>query len=114
MGNEEERKRENSSSNASFSIGHLLCTGHCARLWTLQGNNLYFLRRVHCPGAWVAQLVKHPALHFSSGHGLMVHEFEPRIVLCADSSEAAWDSLSPSRSLSLSLSLSQNQINIFF
>ena len=32
-------------------------------------------------GAWVAQLVKHPTLDFSSGHDLMVHEFEPNMGL---------------------------------
>lgn len=48
MGDEYGRKRENSSSNASFSIGHLLCTGHCTVFWTLQANNPYSLR-VHCP-----------------------------------------------------------------
>ena len=35
-------------------------------------------------GAWVAQLVE---FDFGSGHDLMVHGFEPRIGLCADSSE---------------------------
>ena len=49
--------------------------------------------------AWVAQLVKYPTLDLSSGHDLMVCEFEPRIGLCADSMEPAWDSLSPSLSL---------------
>ena len=28
-------------------------------------------------GTWVAQLVKHPALDFGSGHDLMVGEIEP-------------------------------------
>ena len=51
---------------------------------------------------------------FRSGHDLMVREFEPRIGLCADSSEpgACFGfcvslSLCPSPALSLSLSLSQ-------
>ena len=62
-------------------------------------------------GAWVAQMVKHPTLDFSSGHDLTVCEFERRVSLCADSVEPAWDSLSPSirpspPALSLSLSLS--------
>ena len=35
-------------------------------------------------GAWVAQSVKRPT---GSGHDLAVREFEPRIGLCADSSE---------------------------
>ena len=32
-------------------------------------------------------------LDFGSGHDLMVCEFEPRIGLCADIVESAWDSL---------------------
>ena len=46
----------------------------------------------------MAQLVKHLTLDFSSGHDLMVHEFEPCIGLCDGSAEPAWDSLSPSLS----------------
>ena len=68
-------------------------------------------------GTWVAQLIKQPTLGFGSGHDLTVCEFEPRIRLCADSEEPAWDSVSPSLSapplfalsLSLSLSLKINQ-----
>ena len=58
-------------------------------------------------GAWVAQLVKHPTLGFSLGHDLMVHEFEPCVGLCADSSEPEACSLSlcPSPTPTLSLSL---------
>ena len=44
-------------------------------------------------GAWVAQLVNHPTLSFSSGHDLMVCEVEPCIRLHADGGEPAWDSL---------------------
>nr|XP_060511482.1 uncharacterized protein LOC132692753 [Panthera onca] len=67
-------------------------------------------------GAWVAQLVKHPTLDFGSGHDLAVREFEPRVGLCADSSESEacfrfCVSLSlcspPAHTLSLSLSLSK-------
>ena len=53
------------------------------------------------------------ASDFSSSHDLAVHEFEPRVGLCADSSEpgAATDSVSPSLPapplLTLCLSLSQ-------
>ena len=47
----------------------------------------------------MAQSVKHLTLGFSSGHDLIVHEFEPCISLCADSVEPAWDSLAPSLSL---------------
>ena len=46
----------------------------------------------------VAQMVKHPTLDFSSGHGLMVREFEPCLVLHDDSVE-------PCLGFSLSLSL---------
>ena len=52
----------------------------------------------------MAQLVKCPMLDLGSGHDLMVHEFEPCVGLCADSTESAWDSFSLSLSLSLSLS----------
>ena len=51
-------------------------------------------------GAWVAELVKRLTLDFSSGHDLGIHEIEPLIGLHADSTEAAWDSLSPALSLS--------------
>ena len=44
-------------------------------------------------GAWVAQLVKHPTLGFSSGHNLTVREFESQVRLHTDSSEPAWDFL---------------------
>ena len=60
-------------------------------------------------GTWVAQLVKRLALDLSSGHDLMVREFQPRLGLCADSSEpgarfgfCASISLCPSHALSLS------------
>ena len=42
----------------------------------------------------MAQSVKRPSLGLGSGHDLTVHEFEPRIGLCADSVDPAWDSLS--------------------
>ena len=57
-------------------------------------------------GLWVAQSDEHPTLDFSSGHDLMVCEFDPHIGLCAECAEPAWDSLSLSPSLSFSLSLS--------
>ena len=51
---------------------------------------------------------------FGSGHDLTVHGFEPRIGLCADNAEFAWDSLSPSLSappsLSISLSISKQKL----
>ena len=48
-----------------------------------------------------AQWVKRLALDLGSRHDLMVHEFKLRVGLCADSTEPAWDSLSPSISLPL-------------
>ena len=54
-------------------------------------------------GAWVAQSLKHLTLGFSSGHDLTVYEFKPRIGLCTESAEHAWDTLSLSLLLSLSL-----------
>ena len=55
-------------------------------------------------GTWMAQLVKCLTLDFSSGHDLMVHEFEPHIGLCADRAEPAWDPLSLPLPCSWSLS----------
>ena len=61
----------------------------------------------------MAQSVKHSSLDFGSGLDLTVCDFEPRIGLCADSAEAAWNSLSPSLSAPpacvLTLSLKINQ-----
>ena len=57
-------------------------------------------------GAWEAQSVKRLTLNFGSGHDLTVCGFEPRVGLCADSVEPAWDSLSLPFSLPLLLSLS--------
>ena len=56
-------------------------------------------------GTWVAQSVKCQTLDFSSGHDLTVPEGKPRVRICADSVEPAWDSLSlcPSPAHSLSL-----------
>ena len=45
-------------------------------------------------GAWVARPVKRPTLGYGSGHHLTVREFEPRVRLCADGPEPAWDPLS--------------------
>ena len=56
--------------------------------------------------AWVAQLIKHLTLDFSSGHDLMVHGFKSHIRLCADSVGPAWDFLSPFLSAPLLLVLS--------
>ena len=54
-------------------------------------------------GMWVAQSIERPALGFSSGHDLTVHEFKPRVGPHTDSAEPAWNSVSPSLSLPLSL-----------
>ena len=69
-------------------------------------------------GAWVAQSVE--CLTSARGHDLTVPEFQPRVGLCADSSEPGacfgfYVSLSvcpsPACSLALSLSLSLSKIN---
>ena len=44
-----------------------------------------FIKAKNCRDTWVAQSVKHPTS--ASGHDLVVREFEPRVGLCADSSE---------------------------
>ena len=63
----------------------------------------------------MAPLVMRLTLDFSAGRDLAVREIEPRVRLCVDGTEPAWDSLSsplsaptaltPVLSLSLSLSL---------
>ena len=60
------------------------------------------------PG-WVERLT----FDFCLGHDLMVREVEPRVRLCTDSVELAWDSLSPSLSVPplLACSLSLSEIN---
>ena len=55
-------------------------------------------------GAWVAQSVRRLTLDFGSGHDLTVREFGPRVGLCTDSAEPAWNSLSLSLCLSAALS----------
>jgi len=58
-------------------------------------------------GTWVAQLVKHPTLDFSSGHDLRVIRSNPALGSVL-SVEPAWDSLSLPLPLPL---LSRSQIN---
>ena len=60
----------------------------------------------------MARLVKPHSLDFSSGHILMVREFEPHVGLCADSTESAGGSVSPSLSAPplFTHSLSQNKL----
>ena len=67
----------------------------------------------------MAQSGKGPTLGLGSGHDLTVRGINPRMGLCADSVEPAWDSLSlslslhpsptqaPARSRSLPLSLNK-------
>ena len=49
-------------------------------------------------GTWVAQSVKRPTFDFSSGHDLMVWEFEPRVGPRADGVAPTWGSVSPNLS----------------
>ena len=55
----------------------------------------------------MARSGKRLTLDLSSGHDLTVCEFEPRVGLCADSVEPAWDSVSSSLYPSPALSFSQ-------
>ena len=45
------------------------------------------VKRGFSRGSWVVQLAERPTLDVSSGHDLTVREFEPRVGLCADSSQ---------------------------
>ena len=68
-------------------------------------------------GVCMVQSAEHPTFELGPGHDLMVREIEPRVGLCVDSTEAAWNSLplplcsSPAHAFSL-LSLSLKIINI--
>ena len=62
-------------------------------------------------GAWVAQSLKRLTLDFGSGHDLTVRGFEAHVGLCTDSTESAWESLSPSLSACPPLMFSLSQIN---
>ena len=53
-----------------------------------------------CLGGLVLKLL---TLDFGSGQDLTVHEIEPYVALCTDSTEPIWDSLSPSLSTPLPL-----------
>ena len=84
---------------------------------TRQAKLMFAFKSLKIRGTWVAQLVEHLTLDFSSGLDLSVCGFKPHFRLCADTLELTWDSLSPlsaaaaaassSSSLSLSLSLSK-------
>ena len=65
----------------------------------------YIEKALRAPG-WLSQLSV-SLLGFSSGHDLMVHGIKPRIEVYAESSEAAWDSLSPFLSARPLLSLNK-------
>ena len=81
----------------------------CEQLIRLNDYDFLHLENKRTRGAWVAQSVKHLT---SSGHDLMVHQFEPCVGLCADSSEpgpcfgfCVSLSLCPSPARALTLSL---------
>ena len=57
-----------------------MCESLTSALWAHAKTDL-------CRGTWVAQSVKCLTLDLSSGHELMVHEFEPCFWLCTDSSK---------------------------
>ena len=61
-------------------------------------------------GTWVAQLVEHLTLDFSSHHDLLVHGIEPHVGLHAGSAEPAWNSLSASPQLVHAHSLKINKL----
>ena len=67
-------------------------------------------RQILHRGAWMAQLVKGPALDFGSGHDLAVRGFEPRVELHIDSVGPARVSLPPSLSLPHSCFLKINKL----
>ena len=55
------------------------------------------LIKCHLPGlpGWLSRLVERQTLRFGSSRDLTVHGIKPRVGLCADSTEPAWDSPSP-------------------
>ena len=65
-------------------------------LYLFRETSLHFVQNNDHRGTWVAPSVKCPTFGFGSGHDLTVSGFEPLIGLCTDSTEPAWDSLSPS------------------
>ena len=67
---------------------------------------LHLIKVGWCWCAWVVQLVKHPTLGFSSGHDLVIFEFELHIGIYAGSAEPAWDCLCLSAQILLAVSLS--------
>ena len=63
---------------------------------------------VGMPG-WLSRLSVQ--LDFSSDHDLTVHDLEPRVRLCADSAEPAWDAFSQSLSALPLHALSLSKLN---
>ena len=90
---------------ASISLSELLLIRF---LWHLKVDSFKKHRKVWAPGGSVGY-----ASDFGSGHGLMVRGFEPRVGLCADSSEPdpALDSVSPSLCPFPTHALSLSKIN---
>ena len=66
-----------------------------------------YLKYIQRRGAWLAQSVKDLTLDFGSGRDLTLRGIEPRLGLCADSSEPAWDFLSPSLYAPLSFKINK-------
>ena len=58
----------------------------------------------------MVQWVKCVTVDLSSDHDLTVAGFKPRVELCADGAEPAWDSLCLSGSQAHSLCTSQNKL----
>ena len=76
------------------------------------GKDTMFIQNVHIRGARGAQLVGRLILDVSSGHDLTISGTEPRVGLCADSVEPAWESLplslsAPPAAHSLSLKINK-------
>ena len=78
-----------------------------ARSSSSNGGDLFKLYKNR--GAWAAQSIPRATRDFGSGHDLTVCEFEPRVGLCAEGAEPAWDPVALSPPLPDSLFLSQNK-----
>ena len=70
-----------------------------------------YLEKKISQGTWVAQSGKCPTLDFGSGHDLMVCGIVSCVGLCNDSTEPAWDSLSPLSAPPPAFVLSLSKIN---
>ena len=78
----------------------------CLRKWS----DLVKVENYNVRGTWVAPSVMRPTLDVSSDHDLPVCGIEPRVGLCADTAEPAWDSLSPPAPSQHALSLKINKL----